>query len=233
MSGVDDLVRALAEIHEQAALLVDRRLHAARGADRMAVTRLTVPVQEHVVGGIEEEQVRVPAGGVERIELLLGVRKEQPASRVDDERDLVLATLAGDVDRRRHERGRKVVEGVVAEVLEDLDRLRFTRAGESCDDNEVRLTRSGQSGRIHDRTTPTIAMMMAPRSAAIGLLTPNPRAGISETRYSMIAPMTKWKRPSVRHVIGAEMSSMIGRMNALTMPRTSPVRRSEMYLSAS
>src|SRR5204863_236280 len=49
----------------------------------------------------------------------------------------------------------------------------------------------------------------------------------------MIAPITKWKMPSVRQVIGAEMSSMIGLMNALTIPRTRPVRSSEMYLSAS
>src|SRR2546430_4153019 len=49
----------------------------------------------------------------------------------------------------------------------------------------------------------------------------------------MIAPITKWKMPSVRQVIGAETSSMIGLMNALTIPRTRPVRSREMYLSAS
>src|SRR5438874_8711553 len=199
----------------------------------MAVASLAVPPEQHVVGGVEEEKMCARAGPVERVELLLRVREEQAAARVDHERDLLLAAFAGDLDRRRHQRRRKVVEGVVAEVLEDLHRLRFARAGESCDDDEVRLTRGGQSGRIHDRTTPTIEITIAPRNAARGPFTLNPSAGISETTYSMIAPITKWKMPSVRQVIGAEMSSMIGLMNALTIPRTRPVRSSEMYLSAS
>src|SRR5438874_3063323 len=199
----------------------------------MAVASLAVPPEQHVVGGVEEEKRCARAGPVERVELLLRVREEQAAARVDHERDFLLAAFAGDLDRRRHQRRRKVVEGVVAEVLEDLHRLRFARAGESCDDDEVRLTRGGQSGRIHDRTTPTIEITIAPRNAARGPFTLNPSAGISETTYSISAPITKWKMPSVRQVIGAEMSSMIGLMNALTIPRTRPVRSSETYLSAS
>src|SRR5207253_2188504 len=123
----------------------------------MAVAGLAVAVEQHVVGGVEEQEMRARARAIERIELLFGVREEQAAARIDHERDFLLAAFSGHVDRRRHQCRRKVVEGVVAEVLEDLYRLRFARAGESCDDDEVWLTRRGQSGRIHDRTTPTIA----------------------------------------------------------------------------
>src|SRR5438094_977358 len=199
---VDHLVGAGPQLHEHAALLVDRRLDAAWSVDRMAVAGLAVAVEQHVVGGVEEEKMCARAGPVEGVELLLRVREEQAAARVDHERDLLLAAFAGDFDRRRHQRRRKVVEGVVAEVLEDLHRLRFARAGESCDDDEVRLTRGGQSGRIHDRTTPTIEITIAPRNAARGPFTLNPSAGISETTYSISAPITKWKMPSVRQVIG-------------------------------
>src|SRR5439155_16264546 len=171
-----------AQVHEHAALLVDRRLDAARRVDRMAVAGLAVAPEQHVVGGVEEEKMCARAGPVEGVELLLRVREEQAAARVDHERDLLLAAFAGDFDRRRHQRRREVVEGVVAEVLEDLHRLRFARAGESCDDDEVRLTPGGQSGRIHDRTTPTIAMTIAPRNAATGPFTAKPRAGMSDTR---------------------------------------------------
>src|SRR5207237_10121326 len=96
-----------------------------------------------------------------------GVGKEQAASRLDHERDLVLASFTRDLDGRRHQRRWEVIECVVAQVLKDLYRLRFARAGEPRDDDDVRLTRGGQSGSIHERTRPTIAMMIAPRNAAM------------------------------------------------------------------
>ena len=148
----------------------------------MAVAGLAVAVEQHVVGGVEEQEMRARARAIERVELFLRVREEQAAARIDHERDLLLAAFSGHVDRRCHQCRRKVVEGVVAEVLEDLYRLRFARAGESCDDDKVWLTRRGQSGRIHDRTTPTIAMTIAPRNAATGPFTANPSAGTSDTR---------------------------------------------------
>src|SRR4029077_5548083 len=199
----------------------------------MAMPRLAVAAQEHVIGGVEEQHMRGGAGLIERFERLLRVGEERAAPRVDHERHFLLSAFARDIEGRRHERGRQVVEGVVAEVLEDLHRLRLARAGKPCDDDEVRLTRGGQSGRTHDRTRPTIAMMIAPRNAATSPFTWKPRPGIADTSSSMSAPITKWNRPRVRQVIGMEMSSMIGLMNALTTPSTRPVRSSEMYLSAS
>src|SRR5205823_7343531 len=139
-------------------------------------------LEHDIAAGVEDQEVRARDGAIERVEHLLRVREEQSAARSDHERDLLLAAFSGHVDRRRHQCRRKVVEGVVAEVLEDLHRLRFPRAGESCDDDEVWLTRRGQSGRIHDRTTPTIAMTIAPRNAATGPFTANPSAGMSDTR---------------------------------------------------
>src|SRR5204863_3614226 len=145
----------------------------------MAVAGLAVAVEQHVVGGIEEEKMCARAGPVERVELFLRVREEQAAARIDHERDLLLAAFSGHVDRRRHQCRRKVVEGVVAEVLEDLHCLRFPRAGESCDDDEVWLTRRGQSGRIHVRTTATIALTIARSNAATGPYTVSRSGGIS------------------------------------------------------
>src|SRR6266566_876796 len=148
----------------------------------MAMSCLAVAAEKHVVGGIEEEEMCPRTGAIQRIELFLRVGKERTAPRVDHEGDLLLAAPTRDVDRRRHQRWRKVIEGVVTEVLEDLHCLRFARAGEPCDDDKVRLTPGGQSGRIHDRTTPTIAMTIAPRKAATGPFTANPSAGTSDTR---------------------------------------------------
>src|SRR2546427_6993071 len=233
MRRVDHLVCAFAEVDKHSALLVDGWLHASWRIDRMAMAGLAIPTKQHVVGGIKEQEVGAWTRAIEGLELFLRVGKEQAASRIDHERDLLLASLTRDLDGRRHQGRWKVVEGVVAEVLEDLHGLRFARAGESCDDDDVRLTRGGQSGSIHERTRPTIAMMIAPRNAAMIPFTWKPRPGMAETRRSINAPITKWKRPNVIQLIGIEMSSMIGRMNALTMPRTRPVRRSERYLSAS
>src|SRR6059036_1241584 len=128
----------------------------------MAVARLAVATEEHIVGCVEEQHVSGRSRSVERLEILLRFGKERPAARVDHECDLLLTTLPRDLDGRGHECGRKVVEGVVAEVFEDLCRLRLARAGKSRDDDEVRLTRRGQSGKIHDRTRPAIEMMIAP-----------------------------------------------------------------------
>src|SRR2546428_13356715 len=150
-------------------------------------------------------------GPLHRVELLLGVREEGATAGVDHERDLVLASLAGNVERRRHERGREVVEHVVAEVLEDLHRLRLARAGEPCDDDEVRLTRSGQSGRIHERTGPTTAITIAARKAATKPSTWNPSGGIAETSSSITPLITSWKSPAVRHGIGIPCSEKNGR----------------------
>src|SRR5256885_11430496 len=233
MGGVDHLVGARAEIDEHATLLVDRRLDPAGRVDRMAVPRLAVPAKEQLVGRVEEQHVCGRARLVERVEVLPCIREKRSTSRIDHERDLLLPTLARNIESRRHECGREVVEGVVAEVLEDLRRLRFARARETCDDDEVRLTRGGQSGRIHDRTRPTIEITIAPSSAATNPSTWNPRPGTTDTRRSISALMTKWNRPSVRQVMGTEISSMIGRMNAFTMPRTRPVRTREIHLSRS
>src|SRR6266446_790727 len=174
MSRVDHLVGARSNIDEHAAFLVDRRLDAAGRVHRMAVARLAIPTEEDFVGRVEEQHVRGRTRLVERVEVLLRVCEKGATPRVDHERDLLLPALARYLDCRRHERGREVVEGVVAEILEDLHRLRFARAGETCDDDEVRLTRGGQSGRIHDRTRPTIEMTIAPRSAATNPSTWNP-----------------------------------------------------------
>src|SRR2546422_7026368 len=140
----------------------------------MAVARLAVPTKEDFVGRVEEQHVRGRTRFVERLEVLPRVGEERTAPRVDHERHLLFPTLARDVDRRCHKGGREVVEGVVAEVLKDLRRLRLARAGEPCDDDELRLTRGGQSGRIHDRTRPTIAMTIAPRNAGMIPFTWNP-----------------------------------------------------------
>ena len=47
--GVDHLVGALAELDQKPALLVDRRLHPARGIDRMAMPGLAVATEQDVI----------------------------------------------------------------------------------------------------------------------------------------------------------------------------------------
>src|SRR5207247_2842969 len=105
----------------------------------MTMSCLAVTAEKHVVGGIEEQEMCARAGAVQRVELFLRVGEERTAARVDHEGDLLLSTSARDVDRRRHQRRREVIDGVVAEVLEELHRGRFARAGKPGEYRVVRL----------------------------------------------------------------------------------------------
>src|SRR2546427_9398269 len=105
MRRVDHLVCALAEIDKHSALLVDGWLHASWRIDRVAMAGLAIPTKQYVVRGIKEQEVGAWTRAIKGLELLLGVGKEQAASRIDHERDLVLASLTRDLDGRRHQRG--------------------------------------------------------------------------------------------------------------------------------
>src|SRR5205807_7377612 len=98
MRRVDHLVCALAEVDEHSALLVDGWLHASWRIDRMAMAGLAIPTKQHVGGGMKEQVVGAWTGAIEGLKFLLGVGNAQAASRIDHERDLVLASLARDLD---------------------------------------------------------------------------------------------------------------------------------------
>ena len=137
MRRVDDAVGARAEVHEDAPLLVDRGLHAARLLERVAVPRLAVPAEEHIVRCVEKEDVRLAATALEGVERGVGLGEERAAPCVDHERHALAAALPAHVERLRHQRRWKVIERVVAQVFEDLHRLRLARARQTRDDDEV------------------------------------------------------------------------------------------------
>jgi len=134
---VDHLVRAGPQIDEQAPLALDRRLDATGRLERMAVPRFAVAPEQHLVRRVEVEEMGSGTGSLQELELRRGICEQRSASGVDDHGDARVAALPGYVQRRPHDRRRKVVEDVVAKVLEDLHRLRLPGAGEPGHDDEV------------------------------------------------------------------------------------------------
>ena len=67
--------------------------------------------------------MRTITRGGERVERRRRLAEQRAAPRIDDERDPLTVAATAFGERRWHQRGREVIEDVVAEILEDLHRL--------------------------------------------------------------------------------------------------------------
>src|SRR6185295_10832618 len=112
--------------------------------------RLAETADEHVVGGVEVEDLDVVSGAPDLLEHG-GIGVEEGAlADVDaerDPRDLLLGVLA-ELDELRGEDDGKIVDAVEPEVLEDADRRALARAREPGDDHDV------QARVPHERRPP-------------------------------------------------------------------------------
>src|SRR5207245_2080398 len=82
-----------AKRHEHAALVIDRRLDAARLLEWVPVARLAVAAEQDLVGRVEEEHVRLRPVARERVERGARFGEERAAPRVDHEGHALVAAF--------------------------------------------------------------------------------------------------------------------------------------------
>ncbi|MFN8644503.1 MAG: hypothetical protein U0802_23640 [Candidatus Binatia bacterium] len=115
---VDDVVGARAQLAQLAALGAGCRPAGCVAAERVGPARLIESAHEHVVAGVEEQDVDAMAGGAQLVEGARVVAEELPLADVDAERDAVdaLARAGAQLEEARHENDRQVVDAVEAEA---------------------------------------------------------------------------------------------------------------------
>jgi hypothetical protein len=107
----------------------------------MAAAGLLVAIEQRLLAGLEKEDLRPQAAGLEIVEDLDQVLEVVTAPDVGDDRGaldaaaLVAEQLAEAVDHPR----RQVVDAEVAAVLEGGDRLRLAGTGMAGNDDQVHL----------------------------------------------------------------------------------------------
>ena len=157
VARVDDEVGALAQAGQALALLADAVDDAAAGRQRVPAARLLEATDQRLVGGLEEHERVLHAALVQLVEQLLERAEVLAAADVADDGDAVdLAALAAEqVDERRHQLRRQVVDAEPAGVLERVHRLGLAGPREARDDHE--LQRLGHSTLPSTTRTPSSA----------------------------------------------------------------------------
>ena len=150
--GVDDDLRLGPQVAQRLALGLDAVEQPAVALERVRAADALEPAHERLVGGVEEDEVRVPAGVAQRGETRLQLGVERPGPHVDDRGDLEVgdagvAHLARELGHRREQLGRQVVDDVVAAVLDDVGGRRATGTAHPRDDDEVGRAGHRAAGR--------------------------------------------------------------------------------------
>ena len=106
---------------------------------RVPAARLLEAAHQRLVGRLEEDERVLDAALVQLVEQLLELAEVLAAAHVADDGDAVdLAALAAEeVDERRHQLRRQVVDAEPAGVLERVHGLRLAGPGEAGDDHEL------------------------------------------------------------------------------------------------
>ncbi len=138
-AGVHHHVGAGAQRRQQLALGADPVDDPPLGGERVAATGLLVAVEQRLLVGLEEEQLRLQPVAAQLLDHLDQLLEVLAAAHVGDDRGaldaaaLVAEELAEAADHPR----RQVVDAEVAAVLEGGDRLRLAGAGVAGDQDEV------------------------------------------------------------------------------------------------
>ena len=138
VGGVEQDVGVAADVGHHLALALEAVEQPAAALERVRPAGGLLAADEHVVGGLEEEQRRRPAGhllvavGLQRVE-------ERPRPHVDHDRDRLLdaAAVVDEAYDVAHQRRREVVDHEVAEVLELLGRRAAAGTGHAGDDDQL------------------------------------------------------------------------------------------------
>ena len=142
VGGVDDVVRARAQLLEKLALALDALADGAPVlAERMAPATGLVARDELLVGGVEEDDAMVDAPAVEGVELRGEPGEEVAVARVAHHGEAAfsvgLPRHAGELEQVADEARRQVVHAEVAQILERVHGLRTARATHAADDDEL------------------------------------------------------------------------------------------------
>ena len=130
VAGVDDQVGVAAQPFEHLALALQAVDQPAAALERVRAPRGVLAADEHVVGGLEEEQRRTPAGARPVARVAWRESKNDAGAYVDHDRDGLLHAAAlrrPGVTDVGQQAGRQVVDDVEAEVLQLLRRGAATR----------------------------------------------------------------------------------------------------------
>ncbi len=144
-AGVHHHVGAGAQRREQLALGADPVDDPALRGERMAAARLLVAVEQRLLVGLEEEQLRLQPVGAELVEHLDQPLEVLAAAHVGDDGGLLhpAALVAEELAEAADHPRRQVVDAEVAAVLEGGDRFRLAGAGVAGDQDQLDLAAHG------------------------------------------------------------------------------------------
>ncbi len=155
VAGVDHQVGALAQAGEQPPLLADAVDDAAAGGQRVPATGLLETPDKSLVGRLEEDERVLDAALVQLVEQVFELAEVLAAAHVADDGHAVdlAARAAKEVDERRHELRREVVDAEPAGVFERVHGLRLAGPRQARDDDE--LQRLGHASLPSTTGTPS------------------------------------------------------------------------------
>ena len=153
VGGVDDQVGVAAEVGQHLALAPEPVEQPAAGLERVGPARRLLAADQHLVGGVEEQQRRVRGRSRPGRGWPAGSRRTPRTGRRPRPRS------AGSVPRlsstrrttSRSRRRREVVDDVVAEVLQLLGGRAAAGAGHAGDDDDLAGVLGGRSTRWRRR----------------------------------------------------------------------------------
>ena len=169
--GVDDEVGVAAQVGQHAALALEAVEQPSPALQRVRTTGRLLPADQHVVGGVEEDQRGGAARGALGDRGVQGV-EEGAGPDVDDDRHGLGGpeVLVDEADDVLEQVGREVVDDVEAEVLELLGGGAAAGPGHAGDDDELagghRRSHGGLAlgcggcGVGHDSSISPVAVLM-------------------------------------------------------------------------
>jgi len=116
----------------------------------MRTARLAEAAHEHVVGSVEKEHDQPPRRPGQRLDGPQGLIEKAPDAHVEPERNRQHASGVAHPYRLRHDRRRKVIYAVKAEVRQRSQRRRLSGTGQTGDDDN--LGRTIRHGLVNRRS---------------------------------------------------------------------------------
>ena len=137
VAGVESKAE-FAGLGQQVAFVVDGLGERARVArKRMPAARFREPLDQRVDLGVEVEKAHIPPGATRMRDGLRESGQARPGLDVERHRHAVLAAGGEMRDRLRQQRGRQVVDRVIAGILERGQRHALARSGNAADEQQI------------------------------------------------------------------------------------------------
>src|SRR5215475_12065745 len=137
-AGVEDAVGALAQLDQLGALALDTGQRTGLAAERVRAPRLAEAAHQHVVAGVEEQDLEAVAGVAQLVEHARIVGEELALAQIDAEADAAdaLERARTELEHARHQDDGQIVDAVEAEIFEDVYRSAPSGPGKAGDDDD-------------------------------------------------------------------------------------------------